>query len=40
MELIWLPPLAMAPRFRLLLLLYIPTLGCVGPGYCGWVCWG
>ena len=42
MEPIWLtpPPLAMAPRFRLLLLLYIPTLGCVAPGNCDWLCWG
>lgn len=39
MEPIW-PPLlpAITPRFRLLLLLYIPTLACVG--YCDWVCWG
>lgn len=37
---IWfmLPPLAMTPMFMLLLLLYIPPLGCVE--YCDWDCWG
>lgn len=32
------PPLAMTPRFMLLLLLYNPPLGCVE--YCDWDCWG
>lgn len=32
------PLLAMTARFMLLLLLYIPPLGCVE--YCDWDCWG